>query len=131
MNDSATTHNVTYIVSDKYMLIRIKRKNVLKTKIRGFSEKVNSVLGELDEDNRSLGAIAVGLALYRSRSPERYLDIVRKAFFDPNLSRLLFEVAVYYVNMHSAIRNLNSKLATLTRHMLTVLVNSKTGDTGH
>ena len=122
---NTVSEGISYIISEKYFVIRIKKRNVLKTKSRGFAEELNSILSELDEKYRPLGAVLVGLSLYRCKDAEKYIHTVKKAFFDPNLSRLLFEVARYYVNIHSVVRNLNSRLATLTRYVLSTLVNSK------
>ena len=112
---------VSYIVSDDYLVVRINRRNALKTKIRGFSNKVEQMLNELSEDERPIASVVIGLALYRCRNAERYINLLRRSFFDPNLKSLLYAIARYYVNMHSILQNLASKTATLIRYVLTVL----------
>jgi len=106
---------------DDYLTIRINRRNALKTKIRGFREEIERLLQGVEPEERGYVATVIGLALFRSRDAEKYLDLVRRAIFNPHLRRLLLALAEYYINTYTIYRNLDSKIANIVRTVLTAL----------
>ena len=112
---------ITYRIDDEYLVIRIKRRNALKTKIRGYNNTIEKILEDIPEDERPLASVVIGLTLYRARGMNKYINLLKRSFYDPNMKRLLFSIAEYYVNMHTILQNLASKTATLIRLTLTMM----------
>ena len=115
------SYTIRYLIGDDYLTVRINRRNVLKTKIRGYKDAVSAMLNEIPEDERPLASVVIGLALYRCRDVGRYVRMLRRSFFDPNTKELLYAIAKYYVKMHTILNGLASKTATVIRYVLTML----------
>ena len=112
--------NVEYEIKDGYLIIRDNRKYLLKTKTRGLP--IKSVLSQLPEDIRVESAVAIGLALFRSRKHEVIFNNVRRAIFEPSKRMVLLSLSKYYMTVASLFgRNITMRVATLVRAVLETL----------